>query len=77
MKVWVSVLQHSGAIHEILAFKDKESAKKRFEEFIEDCGGLDEINVDDEYSYSNGDDGVFYCFDGVEDEIMIEEVDVK
>lgn len=76
MKVWVSVYQHEGIVNEILAFKDKESAKKRFEEFIENCGGLDEIDVN-EYSYSNGDDGVFYYFDGVENEIMIEEVDVK
>lgn len=76
MKVWVSVYQHCGVIYEILAFKDKESAKKRFEEFIENCGGLDEIDAN-EYNYSNGDDGVFYCFDGVENEIIIEEVDVK
>lgn len=76
MKVWVSVYQYSGVIHEILAFKDKESAKKRFEEFIEDCGGLNENDVD-EYNYSNGDDGVFYFYDGIDNEIMIEEVDVK
>lgn len=77
MKVWVSVYQHGGVVYEILAFKDKEMAKKRFEQFIENCGGLDAIDIINEYAYSNGDDGAFYCFDGVENEIMIEEVDVK
>ena len=76
MKVWVSVYQHCGIVYEILVFKKKEDAKKRFDEFIDACGGLNENAIDD-FNYTNGDNGVFYYFDEVEDDITIQEVDVK
>ena len=63
-----------GIISEMKVIRTENAARKYFNEVLNECGGI--ANIDDE-SFEDGSIGYYYLWDGNDNELKIEEVETE